>query len=64
MMHTYPNATITHHSIQKQRTAKELSMGSFQVAMYTHHKSVFTPLVCYIKNKPQGERMLLMPIPV
>ena len=45
------NATITHHSIQKQRaTAKELSMGSLQVLVYMH-KSVFTPLVCLYQEQ-------------
>ena len=40
-----------YHSIQKQRTtAKELSMGSFQVPVYTH-KSVFTPLVCLYQEQ-------------
>ena len=44
------NTTITYHSIQKQRTtAKELSMGSFQVPVYMH-KSVFTPLFCLYKE--------------
>ena len=44
-MNRNDNATIIHHSIQKQRTtAKELSMGSFQVPVYMH-KSVFTPLL-------------------
>ena len=45
------NAIITHNSIQKQKTtAKELSMGSFQVLVYTH-KSVFTPLVCLYQEQ-------------
>ena len=37
--------------MQKQRTtAKELSMGSFQVTVYTH-KSVFTRLVCLYQEQ-------------
>ena len=45
------NATITYHSIQKQRrTAKELSMGSFQVLVYMQ-KSVFTPHVCLYQEQ-------------
>ena len=42
---------MTHHSILKQRTAaKELSMGSVQLLVYTH-KSVFTPLVCLYQEQ-------------
>ena len=45
------NAIITHHSIKKQRTtAKEQSVGSFQVPVCTY-KSVFTPLVCLYQKQ-------------
>ena len=45
------NATITHHSIQKQRTAaKELSMGSFQVPVCIRI-SLFSHLFCLYQEQ-------------
>ena len=57
------NTTIIHHSIQKQRTtAKELSMDSFKCRC--KRTSLFSQLLfVYIKNKPQWQWMLLVPIP-
>ena len=48
------NATITHHSIQKQRTtAKEMSMDSFKCRC--KRTSLFSQLLfAYIKNKPSN----------